>query len=324
MAAMVEAAKGITFAQCAAAYIDANRSGWSNAKHAQQWTNTLTKYAYPIIGHLPIVAVDTSLVIQCLEPIWQTKSETASRVRGRIEAVLDYATTREYRQGENPARWKGHLSNILPAKTKVAKVEHHAALDFRSVPEFLTELRQQEGMAAMALEFAILTATRTSETLNATWSEIDMKTAMWTIPAPRMKGRREHRVPLSKTAIATLKKVANFSCDDCSKESYVFPGQRQGRPLSNMAMLMLLRRMNREDLTTHGFRSSFRDWGAETTNYPNELLEMALAHVVGDKVEAAYRRGDLFGKRKRLMQSWADHLEALQGGSEVVQIRQNA
>ncbi|MBF0444631.1 MAG: tyrosine-type recombinase/integrase [Magnetococcales bacterium] len=194
------------------------------------------------------MAVDTALVIQCLEPIWTTKSETASRVRGRIEAVLDYATTREYRQGENPACWKGHLSNILPPKRKVAKVEHHAALDFRSVPQFLIDLRQQEGVACLALEFAILTATRTSETLNATWGEVDMETASWIIPPERMKGRREHRVPLSKVAMALLKKAAGLSFTDCSADSYIFPGQRQGRPLSNMALLMLMRRMGRGDL----------------------------------------------------------------------------
>ena len=309
MTARVEAAKGVTFTECASAYIDANRSGWSNPKHAQQWTNTLAKYVYPTLGNLPVVAVDTSLVIRCLEPIWTTKSETASRVRGRIEAVLDYAATREFRQGENPARWKGHLSNILPAKRKVSKVEHHSALDYRSVPAFLVELRQHEGMAALALELAILTATRTSETLNVTWGEIDMKSATWTIPAERMKGRREHRVPLSKTAIANLEKAAGFSCTDCAEDSFVFPGQRPGRPLSNMALLMLLRRMDRVDLTTHGFRSSFRDWGAETTNYPNELLEMALAHSISDKAEAAYRRGDLFSKRRKLMESWTDFID---------------
>jgi integrase len=281
--------------------VKAHRAGWRNAKHAYQWEATLAQYAAPVIGALSVQAVDTSLVLKVLEPIWTTKTETAGRLRGRIETVLDWAAVRGFRTGDNPARWRGHLDKLLPAPCKVRKVEHHAALPYAEVGAFMTDLRQREGVAARALEFAILNAARTGETLGAAWSEIDMGARLWTIAGHRMKGGREHRVPLSPAAMALLTLMQKLKIDD-----HIFPGMKAGRPMSNMAMLALLRRMGRGDLTAHGFRSSFRDWAAERTNFPSEVAEMALAHAVGDRVEAAYRRGDLFEKRRRLMTAWAD------------------
>jgi len=302
----VETAKTMTFEQCAKAYIGAHETGWKNAKHAAQWPATLETYAYPVFGNLPVAAIDTGLVMKAVEPIWATKPETASRVRGRIESVLDWAKAREYRQGENPARWKGHLDNLLPAPSKAKRAarrttgrgEHHAALPYGEMAGFMVALRQQEGVAARALEFAILTATRTSEVLGATWSEIDLQGRMWAIPGSRMKAGKEHRVPLSDAALALLAGLPR-------RGDYVFPGAREGSPLSNMALLMTLRRMGRGELTAHGFRSTFSDWCAERTAYPGEVREMALAHTVSDKVEAAYRRGDLFEKRRQLAEAWA-------------------
>jgi integrase len=254
---------------------------------------------------LPVQSVDTALVVKVLEPIWREKPETASRLRQRIEKILDYAKVRGYREGENPARWRGHLDKLLPATSKVRKVEHYAALPYAELSAFLGRLREQEGAAAQALEFAILTAARTSEVLGACWSEIDLHAKVWTIPAGRMKAGREHRVPLSDRALAILKagKPANETA--AISQKFVFIGGKLGLPLSNMAFLMLLRRMKRDDLTAHGFRSTFRDWCAERTSFPSEVAEMALAHMVGDKVEAAYRRGDMFEHRRRLMQTWA-------------------
>jgi integrase len=303
--AALEAAKAITFEQCAQAYVQAHRLGWKNAKHVQQWQNTLSTYAYPVFGSLPVAGVDTALVMRCLEPIWKHKAETASRVRGRIESVLDWATVRGYRAGENPARWRGHLAKLLPIRAKVQRVEHHAALPYAEMPGFVAELRRQTGVAARALEFTILTATRTSEVLGAQWGEINLDARVWTIPASRMKAGIEHRVPLCGRAIALLQELGP------SSRGYVFPGQRPRQPLSNMAMLMLLKRMEYKDLTVHGFRSSFRDWAAEKTNTPRELCEMALAHTIGDKAEAAYRRGDLFDRRRALMAQWQRHCETL-------------
>jgi integrase len=300
-AARVEAARTITFDDCRTAYIASHEASWKNAKHRQQWTNTLQTYASPVFGKLPVSAVDTGLVMRAIEPIWSTKPETAGRLRGRIEALLDWAKVRGYREGENPARWRGHLDHLLPAKSKVQKVEHHPALPYADIGAFIPELQQQSGMAAKALEFLILTATRTSETLEAAWGEIDLPGATWTIPAARMKGGRDHRVPLSVRALAVLADMHEIRHSD-----YVFPGMRRGQPLSEMAMLMLLRRMDRDDITAHGFRSTFRDWAAECTSFPPELAEMALAHAVGNKVEAAYRRGDMFDKRRKLMDAWAE------------------
>jgi integrase len=296
----VEAAKAMAFADCANAYINAHEAGWRNPKHRQQWKNTLRTYVSPVLGKLPVAAVDTGLVVKVLEPIWTRKPETASRVRGRMEAVLDWAKVRGYRTGENPARWRGHLDHLLPAKAKVRKVEHHAALPYAQAGAFVASLRQQPGISARALEFLILTATRTSETLGATWDEVDMKANLWTIPAGRMKAGKEHRVPLSDVALAVLKEMREIRHSD-----YVFPGARDGRPLSEMSLLMLLRRMNHGDITAHGFRSTFRDWAAERTTFEREVAEMALAHAIPDAVEAAYRRGDLFDKRRKLMDAWA-------------------
>ena len=298
--ARLNAAKEMTFDQCAAAYIAAHRSGWKNAKHSAQWTATIKAYVTPVFGSLPVAAVDVGLIMRVLEPIWTTKPETASRLRGRIKSILDYAKARGYRDGENTARWKGHLDQLLAPRSKVRKVKHHPALPYDQVSAFMIALREQSGIAARALEFLIFTVTRTSETLNATWNEIDLTNRMWTIPAERMKAGREHRVPLSGAAVAVLKTMQTGRQSD-----YIFPGRKRRKPLSNMAMLVLLRRMGRGDLTGHGFRSSFRDWCAEQTNFPSEVAEMALAHAVGSKVEAAYRRGDLLEKRLHLMDEWS-------------------
>jgi integrase len=309
--AAIESARAMTFRQCATAYIEAHRAGWRNAKHAAQWTATLEAYAYPVFGELPVAGVDTGLVMRAVEPIWATKPETATRVRGRVESILDWATTRGFRRGENPARWKGHLANLLPKRSRVRKVEHHAALPFVEVPAFLKALEAQSGAAAQALAFTILTAARTSETLGARWSEIDLAARIWTVPAERMKAGVEHRVPLTAPAVAILERMAEVRADD-----FVFPGGKRGRPLSNMAMLVLLRRMDRGDLTVHGFRSSFRDWAAETTHYAAEVVEAALAHTIESKVVKAYRRGDLFEKRRELMDAWAVHCVSMQSLSD--------
>lgn len=317
LAARLDTARGMTFSQCAQAYITAHAAGWRNAKHADQWRNTLATYAGPVFGAHPVQAVDLPLVLRVLEPIWQTKTETASRLRGRIESILDWATVRDYRQGDNPARWRGHLDALLPARTKVAKVEHHAALPYDQMGVFMADLRSREGLSARALEFCILTATRTSETIGARWEEVDMVGAVWTIPAGRIKAGKEHCVPLSAPAQAILTDMAGVRTGDV-----VFPGGKAGRPLSSMAFLMLLRRMGREDLTAHGFRSTFRDWAAERTAFPREVAEMCLAHAIGDKVEAAYRRGDLFEKRRLLMEAWARFCEApAAGGANVVALQ---
>jgi integrase len=295
-----ERAKVVTFKECAEAFIAAHQAGWRNPKHAAQWPSTLSVYVYPHLGALPVHMIDTSLVMKALEPIWFAKSETAGRVRGRIESVLDWAAARGYRTGENPARWRGHLENLLPRKSKVRRVEHHAALPYAELGAFIAELRQQAGVAARALEFTILTASRTGEVIGARWHEISMAERLWTVPAGRMKAGRDHRVPLSPQAIAISEEMRTVRVGD-----FVFPGGRGTQPISNMAMTMTLRRMGRGELTVHGFRSSFRDWAAERTNFPREVAEMALAHAVSDKVEAAYRRGDLFEKRRQLMVAWA-------------------
>lgn len=301
----LESASALTFSQASAAYIKANKSAWKNAKHAAQWEATLSTYADPVFGDIPVAAVDTSMVLKAIEPIWSEKAETASRLRGRIESVLDWATARGYRRGENPARWRGHLEKLLPARSKVKTVEHHAALPYQELPTFMRALADQGGVGARALEFAILTAARTSEVIGATWDEIDLDAATWTIPKERMKAHRDHRVFLGDGALAVLKAVEPFRTSQ-----FVFPGGRTDKPLSNMAMLTTLKRMKRDDLTAHGFRSTFRDWAAETTDYASEVVEMALAHVVANKVEAAYRRGDLFEKRKRLMGDWSNFAAA--------------
>ncbi|MCW8916265.1 MAG: integrase arm-type DNA-binding domain-containing protein, partial [Magnetovibrio sp.] len=299
----LESISTITFKECANQYITSHKAGWRNPKHAAQWTATLETYAYPVFGDLSVQLIDTDLVMQVLDPIWHTKSETASRVRGRIEAILDWATAREYRKGENPARWKGHISNLLPARSKVQKTKHHTALPFDEIGAFMETLRKRDSVSAKGLEFLILTAARTGEVIGATWDEIDLESNIWTIPADRMKADKEHRVPLSEEAKTILLEMKKHKVSD-----FIFPGSQQKRPLSNMAFLQFMKKgMKRGDLTVHGFRSTFRDWCAERTNYPNEVAEMALAHTVGDKVEAAYRRGDLFEKRRRLMRDWAQY-----------------
>src|SRR3984893_18620136 len=299
--AQLAAARSMTFDQCRDAFIEPHKSAWRNAKHRAQWTNSLATYVGPVFGAMPIQRVDVALVMTVLEPIGPTTPERASRVRGRIERVLDWAKVRGFRHGENPARWRGHLDALLPARGKVRKVKHHTALPYDQIGAFMAALRTREAVAARALEFMILTAARTGEVLGARREEINLQGGVWAGPPDRMKAGREHRVPLSRDAAALLKKVRG------SAEGLVFPGDRRGKQLSNIAMLMMLRRMDRADLTAHGFRSTFRDWAAECTNFPAEVAEAALAHVVGDKVEAAYRRGDLFEKRRRLMEAWARH-----------------
>ena len=300
----LDAAKAITFKQCAESYIASHGAGWRNEKHKYQWSATLNAYACPVIGALPVQAVDTPLLLKVLGPIWTTKPETASRVRQRIENILDFARVCSYRDGENPARWRGHLDKLLPARSNVRQVEHLAALPYAELPAFLGNLRNREAIAARALEFLILTAARTGEVIGARWNEIDLLDKTWTVPAALMKAHREHRVPLSTRGLAILREMQTVlhRNDD---NAYVFPGRKPSRPLSNMAFLMLLRRMDLDDLTVHGFRATFKTWASERTSFQNEIAEAALAHVIGDKVEQAYRRGDLFEKRRRLMQQWA-------------------
>lgn len=297
-AAQAASVAGVTFKAVAEAYIAANRASWRNAKHRQQWGNTLASYVYPVIGDLPVSDIGTAHVLKILEPIWQEKAETAARIRGRIETVLDAARARGYREGENPARWRGHIAQILPARPRLSR-GHHKAMPYDAIPDFLRQLRGREALAALSLEFVILTATRTSEVLGARWDEVDVDKALWTIPPERMKAGKEHRVPLSPRAVEILETVKPLDSD------WLFPATKGGK-LSTMAMSMLLRRM-KVDITVHGFRSAFRDWSAERTGYAHEVCEMALAHVIGNKSEAAYRRGDLFDKRRRLMDDWATY-----------------
>lgn len=295
----LEAAKAVTFDQAAERFIAGHEAGWKNPKHRQQWRNTLATYVSPVIGALPVQDIDTDLVMKVLEPIWTKKPETAGRVRGRIESILDWAKAHKLRAGENPAQWRGHLDQLLPKKSKVRKPKHHAAMSYAEVPGFMDALAKRPSISAKALAFTILTAARTGEVIGAKWSEFDLKGAVWTIPEDRMKAGKEHRVPLAKGALAILGDLPHGG-------GFVFA--RDGRPLSNMAMLKMLALMNRDDdLTVHGFRSSFRDWAAERTNFARELAEAALAHAVGDETERAYQRGDLFEKRRRLMAKWADY-----------------
>lgn len=295
---------GITFKAVAEAHIAANEDGWRNAKHRQQWKNTLSTYVYPVIGRLPVAEIGTAHVLQILEPIWREKPETASRVRGRIETILDAAKARGYREGENPARWRGHIAQILPARKRLSR-GHHKALSYEIIPSFITSLHDREATAALALEFAILTAARTSEVTGATWAEVDLTKEIWTVPAIRMKAGKEHRVPLSHRAIEILKTTQALGGDWLFCGPAKVTGEMKPK-LSGMAMNMLLRRM-KVDATVHGFRSAFRDWAAESTGFAHEVCEMALAHAIENKAEAAYRRGDLFDKRRRLMADWAAH-----------------
>ncbi len=301
--ARAAAARAKTFAEAADLYLAAHEAGWRNAKHRAQWAMTLREYAGPHLGALPVVEVETVHVAAALRPHWHEKPETASRLRGRIEAVLDFAAVHGWREGANPARWRGHLDKLFPRRGKVRPVEHHAALPWPEVGGLMAALRSREGVAASALEFAVLTAARSGEVLGARWSEVDLDAAVWTVPKGRMKAGKEHRAALSPAAVALLRGLLPLRSD---ADALLFPGQRAGRPLSVMAMAMVLRRMGRGELTVHGFRSTFRDWAGETTAHPREVVEAALAHRLGDKVEQAYARGDLFTKRRRLMEDWAE------------------
>ena len=296
------AATANTFREVAAAYIAAHGAAWRNAKHRQQWANTLATYAFPVIGDMGVAAIGTDQVKAILKSLWEAKPETASRLRGRIEQVLDYAAVLHWRTGENPARWKGHLAKLLPPRGKLARVQHHPALPWKDVAGFMADLARQEGMGALALRFAILTAARTGEVTGARWTEIDLQAALWTVPGVRMKAGQEHRVPLSEPAMALLRELQKAGP---APDGFVFPGSRPKRGLSSASLSAVLRRMGREGLTVHGFRSSFRDWAAEATNHPRKLAEAALAHTLRDKTEAAYRRGDLLEKRRGLMAGWA-------------------
>lgn len=296
--AQAERVAGITFKAVAEAYMSTNEGSWRNDKHRQQWRNTLATYVYPVVGELPVGEVRTPHVLKILEPIWKDKAETASRIRGRMETILDAAKARGYREGENPARWRGHIAQILPARSRLTR-GHHKAMPYEAIPEFVRALHDREAVAALALEFTILTAARTGEVIGANWDEVDLEKAIWTIPANRMKAGREHRVPLSPRAEEILRSTQIL------RKDWLFPATNGGS-MSGMAMSMLLRRM-KVDVTVHGFRSGFRDWCAECTGYAHEVAEMALAHTIGNKVERAYRRGDLFDKRRRLMDDWATY-----------------
>lgn len=310
----------ITFDKAAAAYINSNSPAWRNAKHGDQWRNTIATYASPVIGKLLVSKINTAHVLRILKPIWLEKTETAVRLRGRIEKILNWAKAQDYRTGDNPAAWRGHLNaGLLPAPSKVADPGHHAALPWVDMSAFMVALRAAQGAGARAMELIILTATRTSEVLNSKWTEFDLDAGLWTIPKERMKGFREHRVPLSVAVLAVLEKVKAES----DAGEYVFMG-RNGGALSNMACLQTLKRMGRDDLTVHGFRSTFRDWVSESTSYPRDVAEMALAHAIKDKSEAAYRRGDLIEKRRALMSDWAAHCAVVRVSGDVVAIRAKA
>ena len=327
VAAALANAKMMTFDQCAKAYILAHKAGWKNAKHADQWTNTIDTYASPVFGHLPVAEIDTGLVVKCLAPIWEGKTETASRLRGRIESVLGWATTSGYRIGENPARWKGHLDNLLATISKSSRTKHHPSLPWQHVGAFVSALRTRDGVSARAVEFAILTAGRSGEVRGAQWSEFDVERKVWTIPAERMKAKRQHEVPLSDAALALLNAIPRNG-------DFVFAGIK-AQQLSDMSLTAVIRRMNTgekpawidangEGITIHGFRSSFRMWTAETTNYPREVAEHALAHQLPDAVERAYQRGSQFAKRAELMSEWSTHCNSANSSAEINQIRSAA
>lgn len=312
-----------TFGRCADEFLEAMRPTFRNDKHAAQWAMTLTRYCTPI-REKPVDEIDTADVLGILTPLWKRAPETASRLRGRIERVLDAAKAKGYRSGENPARWRGHLDHLLPARQRLTR-GHHAALAYRHVPSFLGSLRGQDGLAARLLEFIVLTACRTGEARGATWGEFDLEAKVWTVPAERMKAGREHRIPLSAAALDVLGGLECFRTD-LAPSTFVFPGAKRGKPLSNMATEMVLRRMAEgvtdgepwgERITTHGFRSSFRDWCAEETGFAREVAEAALAHVVGDATERAYRRGDALEKRRKLMEAWAAYCHGQESGNVV-------
>jgi integrase len=301
-AARVERSRSITVRKAAERYIDAHKAGWSSDVHARQWSVSLRDHVFPVIGDLPVSAIERDAVMRVLQPVWTVKPETASRIRGRLERILDWCRVQGFRDGENPCRWRGHLENLLPARSKLATVTHFTALPYAQLPEFMVELRNQSGTAARALEFLILTCARTGEVLGATWDEVDLAARLWVIPAERMKAKQEHRIPLSDGALEMLRAL---------------PGQRQGivfQPLAAFALRKLLARMGRQ-ITAHGFRSSFADWATEKTSFPREAIELALAHTVGSAVERAYRRGDQFERRRELMQSWANYVGGATGAT---------
>ncbi|WP_420395794.1 tyrosine-type recombinase/integrase [Nioella sp.] len=307
-------AKPKTFKDAALELIESKRPGWKNAKHAAQWTSTLEAYVFPSLGRMQVARIETADVMGVLKPIWTAKPETANRVRQRIEAVLDYASALGIRTGENPARWRGHLDHLLPKPTKVKAVKHHPALPHAEIAEFMADLSGRTGVAARALAFTILTAARSGETRGATWAEIDLDAKLWTIPAGRMKAGKEHRVPLTPEALACLGPKRDHAALIFGSEA------KLGKPISDMSMTAVLRRMGRDTITVHGFRSTFRDWAGETTGFPREVIEAALAHGIKDKAEAAYARSDLSDKRRRLMEAWANRATAATSGRNVVAI----
>ena len=302
MAALKAAdARAMTFKQCAEGFIKDNEASWTSARHRQEWVGSLVRLVYPTLGSLPVAAIDTPLVLKVLKPIWEKTPETASRVRGRIENVLGWATVHHYRAGDNPARWGGLLEHALPARSKIAKVEHHAALPYAEIGAFVAKLRQDSGVAAACLQFITLTAARLDEARSATWDEIDLPNRIWIVPARRMKADKEHRVPLSAGAVVILKRMQEIRQSD-----YVFPGRLEGRPIGDNTIWRLAKEAAGSDITIHGLRSSFRDWAAERTSFPREVAEMALAHAIPNAVERAYRRSDLFEKRRKLMETWTE------------------
>ncbi len=303
-----------TFKRCVDKYIETHSPAWKNSKHISQWENTLETYAVPVFGHLPVDQVNTALVLEVLEPIWHTKTETASRLRGRIENVLSWSIVRGYREGPNPAIWRGHLSMLLPQRSKIQKVRHFSALPYSVINEFMNLIKQHESISAKALKLLILTASRTNEIIGAKWEEFDMDTKVWTIKAKRMKAERDHREPLSIQAIQLLSNLDQIN-------EWVFPGQGNNKHISNMTMLKFTQiDLNRPEITVHGFRSTFRDWAAEVSNFPRELAESTLAHTLGNKTEAAYQRGDLLEKRRKMMQAWADYCD-IQEAADVLSIK---
>ena len=314
-------AKAITFAEAADMYIRAHQAAWRDPRHAQQWRSSLDRYVMPTLGDMAVSAIDTSNVMRILEPLWRKKTETASRVRGRTERILDFTRVRGWRAGENPARWRGHLDHLLPARRKAQRVEHFAALPWREAGSFMTRLRQLNSVPPRALEFTILTAARSGEVRRARWSEFDLDHAVWTVPGERMKSGREHRAPLSEPAMAVLRQMAEFGSNPVD---LVFPGARTGSVMSDVTLSLVVRAAGGDSATVHGFRSTFRDWVAETTAYPRELAEAALAHALSDKVEAAYQRGDLLEKRRVMMKAWAAFCGRERVAGEVVRLTRSA
>ena len=309
-----ERVKGITFDQAAAAYIAAHEPAWRNSKHREQWRNTLATYCSPVIGAVPVGDINIGLVLKILEPIWPVKPETAGRVRGRIEMILDWAAARGYRDQNlaNPAQWKGRLDKLLPKRSKIRKVRHHPALPHAKLPAFMASLKTRAGVAVQAIQFLVLTAARSGEVRGATFAEFDLDAKVWTVPGERMKADRPHRVPLSEPALAIIaerKKEAEALGVEIA-DAYVFPGMQWGKSLSDMTLTATLRRMDLE-VVPHGFRATFKTWATEETNFPRETAEAALAHVLGDKTEAAYSRGDLFDKRRDLMNAWAEYADSV-------------